>query len=326
MKYQGPFRDDLPAADVSLTNNPTDAAYVNGDPAVAREGSIPPAASFEQHQRELVHLISYSTQTPSNLDLEQVRKAIKWMIDQQATLASVGGGVPVYEGLESAVQKIRSLIAGTNITIEVVEDGSTGDFALKLNSTAGTGGSTVTIGNSGSGVAVYKGNEAGVERFRTLEGAGGITIALSGDGTKVVLTGSSGGGGNILNAGDGVEIGKETSGVVTALRSLKAGIGVALTLIDGDGDEDEIVISGTPIIPLYPNPGCYTMVPAFSDLTSNIGQIKNATGSGGWLVTAVITLPFGVWQCTGAWGVINGSGGASSGDSVSYVAQFLRVS
>lgn len=82
MKYQSPFRDDLPAVDVALTNNPADAPYVNGDPSVGREGSIPPAAAFEQHQRELLELITWSGQTPSNNDLTQVRKAIQWAMGQ----------------------------------------------------------------------------------------------------------------------------------------------------------------------------------------------------------------------------------------------------
>lgn len=89
MKYQGPFRDDLPAVDPSLTNNPTDATYINGNPSAGVEGSIPPAAAFEQHQRELIHLIQWSTQTPSNTDLQQVRKAIQWMIAQAIGALSI---------------------------------------------------------------------------------------------------------------------------------------------------------------------------------------------------------------------------------------------
>ena len=64
MQYNGPF--DQPT-------NPN-ASYVNGNPATGTQGSIPPAASIEFDQREIVNVIqvafnrSYSdfTETPCN--------------------------------------------------------------------------------------------------------------------------------------------------------------------------------------------------------------------------------------------------------------------
>ena len=53
------------------------AHYINGNPAEAREGSIPPAAVFENPQRELITLITKSVMTPDDADLLQVMKATR---------------------------------------------------------------------------------------------------------------------------------------------------------------------------------------------------------------------------------------------------------
>ena len=50
---------------------PTTAAakgqpYVNGDPTIGQEGSIPPAAAFEHPQREIVNLIKNATFSPAH--------------------------------------------------------------------------------------------------------------------------------------------------------------------------------------------------------------------------------------------------------------------
>lgn len=67
-------------------SNDPDASYVNGDPATASQGSIPPAAAFEQPQREIVNMISDSQQVPTDQDLHQMTRAIRdgkllWCVD-----------------------------------------------------------------------------------------------------------------------------------------------------------------------------------------------------------------------------------------------------
>lgn len=54
-----------------------DAAYVNGDPSIGLQGSIPPAASIEYPQREIVNFITDAGITPSNSDLRQLGKAVQ---------------------------------------------------------------------------------------------------------------------------------------------------------------------------------------------------------------------------------------------------------
>lgn len=67
MKYNKPF--DATA---------DDAQYINGDPSVGRRGSIPPAEAIEYPQREIVNVIVASGQTPTNTDMFQLLKAIRF--------------------------------------------------------------------------------------------------------------------------------------------------------------------------------------------------------------------------------------------------------
>ncbi len=53
------------------------APYVNGDPSIGRAGSIPPAASIEYPQREIVNVITNAGLTPTNSDLNQLGEAIQ---------------------------------------------------------------------------------------------------------------------------------------------------------------------------------------------------------------------------------------------------------
>jgi hypothetical protein len=53
------------------------AHYINGDPSQGIQGSIPPAAAFEEPMREIVGAISKSNIVPSDADLLQLAKAIR---------------------------------------------------------------------------------------------------------------------------------------------------------------------------------------------------------------------------------------------------------
>lgn len=60
------------------------APYVTGNPVTKVKGSPVPAEAIEYPQRELDHLISFAGMTPSNNDLQQVRKAIAMLIESAA--------------------------------------------------------------------------------------------------------------------------------------------------------------------------------------------------------------------------------------------------
>jgi len=53
------------------------ASYINGDPSIGRQGSIPPAAAFENPQREIVNLIGDAAQMPTDEDLHQTTRAVR---------------------------------------------------------------------------------------------------------------------------------------------------------------------------------------------------------------------------------------------------------
>jgi hypothetical protein len=53
------------------------APYINGNPSTGTMGSIPPAASIEYPQREIVNLITDAKFTPTNADLRQIGKAVQ---------------------------------------------------------------------------------------------------------------------------------------------------------------------------------------------------------------------------------------------------------
>lgn len=55
-----------------------DQPYINGDPSIGRQGSIPPAGSIEYPQREIVNIIraAFGAGNETNSDLRQLAKAI----------------------------------------------------------------------------------------------------------------------------------------------------------------------------------------------------------------------------------------------------------
>jgi hypothetical protein len=66
MKYEQPYGVTDP-----------NASYINGNPAAGIQGSIPPAAAFENPMREIVAMIAGGGFTPSDSDLQQVLRAVR---------------------------------------------------------------------------------------------------------------------------------------------------------------------------------------------------------------------------------------------------------
>jgi hypothetical protein len=134
MKYQAPYG-------VSDTNAP----YVNGDPSIGRQGSIPPAAAFEENQRELVNFITLAGQTPNGGsqgvaggDLYQVAKAVQsgalnFAVDtgtQNAMAVALPQPLLAYnQGLPIRVQILHSNINDATHT-SLTLDGGAGPAAV----------------------------------------------------------------------------------------------------------------------------------------------------------------------------------------------------
>jgi hypothetical protein len=118
MQYNQPF--DQPS-------NPN-ASYVNGNPSSGTPGSIPPAATFEYPQREIVNLITDAGIAPTNADLHQVSKSIQggtlnYAPDTGAANAMVAAFTPIIAslrpGLVVRVKKINAPNAAGGVTIDV---------------------------------------------------------------------------------------------------------------------------------------------------------------------------------------------------------------
>ena len=54
-----------------------DQPYVNGNPSTGTMGSIPPAASIEYPQREIVNIVTDAGIVPDNGDLHQISRAVQ---------------------------------------------------------------------------------------------------------------------------------------------------------------------------------------------------------------------------------------------------------
>lgn len=184
MKYQPPFDPNFAGPVDGIYNaNPTEP-YKNGNPATGEEGSIPPMESVAHPMTELVNLISSAGLTPSHADLEQVRKAVKKMIEDGTVSNSLtGGALAIWEGLEAGTKfhKIRPLKAGANVSLDLEEQPpGSGEYQIVISSAGGGGGgggggTTLTLQNIGTGRQVYKDTIGDVASLRSILGIDGIT-------------------------------------------------------------------------------------------------------------------------------------------------------
>jgi hypothetical protein len=116
MKYQQPYGELDP-----------DAPYVNGNPSTGTEGSVPPAASIEHPQREIVNLITNAGLAASEADLEQLTKAVRsqtlnYLEDAgtaNALVVTPDPAVVLVAGLPLRVKKAGSDSTTTTPTITV---------------------------------------------------------------------------------------------------------------------------------------------------------------------------------------------------------------
>src|SRR5215471_4579461 len=106
MRYQQPY------------GTPADSSYINGNPAAGIQGSIPPAAAFEQPMREIVACIQNSDYLPTDDDLQQLLKSMRrqWLnfaIDTGAVNALVVALTPPLDVYHAGFP-LRVLVNVTN--------------------------------------------------------------------------------------------------------------------------------------------------------------------------------------------------------------------
>lgn len=118
MKYEQPF--DQPST--------PDASYVNGDAANSVQGSIPPAAVFENPQREIIAAIMAAGFTPADTDLSQLLRSVRsgileFHLDTGAADAMVIACSPpvaaITNGMRFCVGKLGADNATTTPTLTV---------------------------------------------------------------------------------------------------------------------------------------------------------------------------------------------------------------
>jgi hypothetical protein len=107
MKYNAPY--GAPGSD---------DPYVNGDPSIARQGSILPAEAAEFPQRELVNFITDSDLIPDNNDLQQLTKSsrsqfVNFCVDSGAVNSLSVALVPALQAYKQGLP-LRVVVANTN--------------------------------------------------------------------------------------------------------------------------------------------------------------------------------------------------------------------
>src|SRR5262245_28986026 len=167
-----------------------DAPYINGDPSIGRQGSIPPAAAFEHPMREIMGVINKNLLAASSSDLLQMVKANR---SQRVNYAEDTGTVNT---LSVAFDPpMASYTVGLPIRVRV-KSANTG--ACTIDAGAGRvnirrpNGSSLVLGDlSAGGIVdlVYDGTLFQMINFLGAGGGGGGT----GTGT------GTGGGGDVIN-------------------------------------------------------------------------------------------------------------------------------
>jgi hypothetical protein len=221
------------------------AQYINGDPSIGRQGSIPPANAFEHPMREIVHTIEKNWIYPSEYDLYQLVKAtrsqrVNYAEDTgSANNISVAFDPPLGAYTVGLVLRVRMKVTNTGAT--------------RIN--AGTGIAAV---RKMSGADVAAGDLP----------AGAIATLVY-DGTNFQLTNFGGAGG-----GTGTPLPPEvfevkipycvdtstTPGIITAnfspaITALSAGDEIAVKVANTSPGPTIIYVNGLPPIHLQPNGG-----------------------------------------------------------------------
>jgi microcystin-dependent protein len=118
MKYQAPYGVLDP-----------NAGYVNGDPSIGRQGSIPPAAAFEEPMREIVQCITGTGLTPTDADLTQLWQAMQiapWVQEY----APDTGSANVYSAAINPAPTQHYI--GMMVSVKIANDNS-GPSTLNIN-------------------------------------------------------------------------------------------------------------------------------------------------------------------------------------------------
>lgn len=231
-------------------------------------------------------------------------------------MRSVGDGVKIYEGIGAGRHKIRSLMAGSNITIDLVESpAASGEYKVRIASSGGGGGGTLTDGDKGDIIVT--------------ESAAVWTIdANVVDNTKLATMPANTLKGRRASVGNAEDLtGTQAATILPAadvgVKGLVTPDGDATHYYDGTGHFTKPPVS----FALYPEVGSYTMRTGTIDGAADVGSIKSATAwavTTGLEATVGVSLPAGFWQMTACqvnyiWGTSFELGASA------YLYMFLRT-
>jgi hypothetical protein len=169
MKYQAPYGVTDP-----------NAGYVNGNPQIGVQGSIPPAASIEFPQREIVNLINSSKIIPADNDLFQLAEGTR---SQAMNFADDTGAVNAL--VVALSPAITSYTRGLPLRVRVLHDNLVDVTHTSMTLDAGAGAAPIRK---------MDGSSPGNAEIRA-----GSIIEVVWDGTawQLVNFGGAGGGGTI---------------------------------------------------------------------------------------------------------------------------------
>ena len=117
MKYEAPYGVSDP-----------NASYINGNPSTGTMGSIPPAASIENPQREIVNLITDAGLTPSDADLHQLARGVQGGHLNYAVDTGTANALAI-----NVSPPLLAYAAGQRWTVKVL-NANTGPSVININS------------------------------------------------------------------------------------------------------------------------------------------------------------------------------------------------
>jgi hypothetical protein len=147
-----------------------DAPYINGNPTIGQQGSIPPAGAFEYPMRELQNFITDTGQTPSNGDLHQISRGV------QNGLVSFSVDAGTKNAMVAALNPTPlALTLGMQVRVKKIGQANDGPVTLNIglgvNSVTRANGSALGIGELPASTVVamiWDGSQWQVENFQAV--------------------------------------------------------------------------------------------------------------------------------------------------------------
>lgn len=207
---------------------------------------------------------------------------------------SVGTGTSLYAGQNGVLLQLKSLTAGSNITL------SDGGDHVTINATQ----PNIQASNVGSGTGLYIGKTGDLLSFKTIVGGSNVTISEANNTLYISASGGTGGGSSTgANLGSGNGIFANTSGSSLNFRSLVAGRNITLTsstntiTIDGPQTVKSILDFGAVGDGVTNNIAAFTAAIAWMGANSRSVYIPQGT-----YLTTPMTIPAGVHFIGGFFG------------------------